>query len=134
MISSKLRSLPFFASSARADVFSYMMLDRLGNYAVRKARKKLQLLVEKELNGKASKFSPGEGTGKLFGIEQQKAIFEILEPRKIGVELTPSYLMTPLKSSSGLFAAVNQDYVACQYCPRKHCEYRQASFKGESLI
>ena len=110
------------------------ILDRIGNYALRIARRNLRDRVEEGLGGEVSNFSPGTGTGELFGIEQQAVLFQILQPPKnIGVKLTSSYLMVPRKSVSGVFAVVDKEYIACQYCPRK-CEYRRSPFKGEPVL
>ncbi|MCW3992605.1 MAG: hypothetical protein NWE79_07835 [Candidatus Bathyarchaeota archaeon] len=107
------------------------VLDRIGNYAIRLARRNLRHRVEEGLGGEVSNFSPGTGTGKLFGIEQQAVLFQILQPTKnIGVRLTSSYLMMPRKSVSGIFAVLDEEYVACQYCPRR-CESRRSPYHGE---
>jgi hypothetical protein len=106
-------------------------LDKIGNYALDIAKENIRSLVEKTLRDKVSNFGPGEGTGKLFGIEQQAVLFQILQPfNSIGVRLTSSYLMIPKKSVSGVFAVTDEEYVACQYCPQK-CEDRASAFKGE---
>jgi len=83
------------------------------------------------LGDEVSSFGPGEGTGKLFGIEQQTVLFQILQPfNSIGVQLTPSLLMMPKKSVSGVFAITDEEYIACQYCPKK-CENKSSAFRGE---
>jgi len=106
-------------------------LDKIGNYALKIAEENIRSLVEKTLGDKISNFGPGEGTGKLFGIEQQAVLFQILQPfNSIGVRLTPSYLMIPKKSVSGVFAVTDEEYIACQYCPKK-CEDRASVFRGE---
>jgi len=106
-------------------------LDKIGNYALTIAEENIRSLVEKTLGNKVSNFGPGEGTGKLFGIEQQAVLFQILQPfNSIGVRLKPSYLMIPKKSVSGVFAVTDEEYVACQYCPKK-CEDRTSVFMGE---
>ncbi len=116
---------------ARDNVFLAFILNKIGDYALEIARGNIQLLVEKTLGDKVSDFGPGEGTGKLFGIEQQKVLFRILQPlENIGVRLTPSYLMIPKKSMSGVFAVTDEEYIACQYCPKK-CEERRSAFRGE---
>lgn len=116
---------------ARNNVFLSFILDKIGNYALEIARENIKLLVKKALGNKVSDFGPGEGTGKLFGIEQQAVLFRILQPlENIGVRLTPSYLMIPKKSVSGVFAVTDEEYVACQYCPKK-CEERRSAFRGE---
>jgi hypothetical protein len=107
------------------------ILDKIGNYALTIAEEHIRSLVEKTLRAKVSNFGPGEGTGKLFGIEQQEVLFQILQPfNSIGVRLKPSYLMIPKKSVSGVFAVTDEEYIACQYCPKK-CEDRTSVFRGE---
>jgi len=118
---------------SQTDIFGGWLLARIGDYALGKASLYVRSLTERELGKSPSSFSPGTGTGRLFGIEQQEVLFDILDPRNsIGVTLTPSYLMVPLKSISGVFAAADGEYVACRYCPRE-CEYRRAEFSGEYL-
>jgi len=109
-------------------------LDRIGNYALRLARENLKEVVEERLGGRASNFSPGSGTGRLFGIEQQAVLFQILRPQEnIGVRLTSSCLMVPRKSVSGIFAVLDEEYVACRYCPRR-CESRRSAYAGEYAL
>ena len=119
------------SKEGRSSVLQGWILERMGDYALGKAVAHVRSLAEKSLGKAVSSFSPGSGTGRLFSIEQQDILFEILDPqRNIGVRLTESYLMVPRKSSSGVFAATRQEYVACQYCPRK-CEFRGKPFSGE---
>jgi hypothetical protein len=115
-----------------SNVFGAFVLEKVGDYAVSKASVQLRRLVENRLGAPVSGFGPGTGSGRLFGIEQQRVLFSILNPLKnIGVRLTPSCLMVPRKSISGLFAATLNEYVACQYCPREGCEGRRRPFAGE---
>ena len=120
------------ASKLAADnVLLGFLMDKIGNYALKITIENIKSLVEKTLGDKVSSFSPGEGTGKLFGIEQQAVLFKILQPfNSIGVRLEPSYLMMPKKSVSGVFAVTGKEYIACQYCPKK-CEDRTSVFRGE---
>lgn len=107
------------------------ILERMGIYALDMARRSLKDHVGEVLGNSLSSFSPGSGTGRLFELKNQSILFQILQPQEnIGVKLTPSFLMTPKKTSSGIFAAVDEEYVACQYCPRE-CEYREVSYTGE---
>jgi len=113
-------------------VLNGWVLEQAGDYALGKASAYIKAQVEEALGGKVSGFSPGTGTGRLFGIEQQKVIFEILDPQtNIGVHLTPSFLMVPRKSVSGIYAVTSREYVACQYCPRERCANRKKPFGGE---
>lgn len=111
------------------------LLDKIGNYALHKALAYLKSLAAERFGnrrGAVSEFSPGTGTGELFGIEQQKPLFQILDPAtaSIGVHLSPSLTMVPRKSESGVLAATPQEYIACAYCPRQ-CESRNTPYLGE---
>lgn len=115
-----------------SNLFWAFVLEKLGDYAVNKTGIQVRRRVESRLGGSISGFGPGTGSGKLFGIEQQVVLFDILNPLdNIGVRLTPSYLMVPRKSISGVFASTPKEYVACQYCPREGCEGRRRPFVGE---
>ncbi|MBO3798276.1 MAG: vitamin B12 dependent-methionine synthase activation domain-containing protein [Thermoproteota archaeon] len=117
-----------------SNVFGAFVLEKVGDYAVSKASVQLRRLVENRLGAPVSSFGPGTGSGKLFGIEQQRVIFSMLNPpENIGVRLTPSCLMVPRKSVSGVLAVTRKEYVACQYCPRKGCEARRRPFVGEYI-
>jgi hypothetical protein len=116
---------------SKNNLFLGLFLDKIGNYALGLATSNLRTCIEKQLGKKLTYFGPGEGGGNLFGIEQQRVLFQILQPEKhIGVTLTPTYIMIPRKSISGIYAATSQKYVACEYCPRETCEYRRVPYKG----
>jgi hypothetical protein len=114
------------------------LLDKIGNYALHKALAHLKAVAGEKFGiGRGSvsmsEFSPGTGTGELFGIEQQKPLFQILDEAttSIGVHLSPSLMMVPRKSESGLLAATRQEYIACAHCPRVQCESRSTQFMDE---
>jgi hypothetical protein len=120
------------SKEGKTSILNAWILEQTGDYALGKASAYVKSRVEETLGGKVSSFSPGSGTGRLFSIEQQKVIFEILDPPKnIGVNLSPSFLMVPRKSVSGVYAVTRQEYVACQYCPRERCINRRKPFSGE---
>lgn len=113
------------------NVFLAWVLDIIGVYALGVAKKNLKLIVKEPLGDCISSFDPGSGTGELFGIEQLPVLFQILQPpRKIGVQLTPAGSMIPQETIAGIFVAIEEEYIACQHCPRK-CEYRETPYKGE---
>lgn len=117
---------------AKTSVFKSWILEQTGDFALGKAFDQFKVKIEKVLGGKVSSFSPGEGTGRLFNIEQQKVIFDILAPQSnIGVSLTSSFLMIPRKSVSGILAVTTKEYVACEYCSRQKCANRKKPFSGE---
>ncbi len=106
------------------------LLEKIADQALEKACDYLRSHAGGRLGPIISAFSPGSGTGELFTIEQQEVIFSMLEPAKnVGVQLSSSYMMVPRKSVSGIFAATQEEYVSCAYCPRK-CESRRRPYQG----
>lgn len=72
-------------------------------------------------------FSPGYCG---LGLDQQQAIFSIVDASRIGVKLWPSFLMEPVKSVSGIIgigpAEEITDYgVPCQWCELTTCKMRR---------
>ncbi len=113
------------------DIFLALILNNIGDYALEIAKKNLKSLIKEKLGDYISSFDPGSGTGELFTLEQLSTLFQILQPsQKIGVHLTPNRTMRPLKTIAGIFAATEDEYIACQHCPKK-CEYREKSYVGE---
>lgn len=72
------------------------------------------------------RFSPGYGD---LPIETQKEIFSVLDcPRKIGLSLNDSLLMSPSKSVTaliGIGSTVCEDSSGCKICGREDCNYRR---------
>ncbi len=115
----------------KVSLLKSFFLERIGDFALRKARTNVEAQISKQLGVRISRFEPGGGTGKIFNIDQQKVLFHILDPAyNIGVRLLPSLLMIPRKSSSGVYASIEEHFFDCQYCPAK-CDYRKAPFTGE---
>lgn len=63
-------------------------------------------------------------------LREQAPLFALLGDVRgaIGVELTDSYLMLPIKSVSGLCFPTEVSYVNCQLCPRPQCPGRRAPY------
>ena len=63
-------------------------------------------------------------------LKEQRSLFRLLgDPQgAIGVSLSESYLMRPLKSVSGLLFATEEKFVSCQLCPREDCVGRRADY------
>jgi len=68
--------------------------------------------------------SPGQ---EGWPIQQQRLLFDLVPAEKIGVQLTPSYLMLPRKSVSfvlGLGPDMRADAVSCDFCSkRERCRW-----------
>ena len=81
--------------------------------------------------GKFKAMNPGSLED--WPISQQRELFQILGNVKeaIGVELTDSYLMLPMKSTSGILFQTESSYENCQLCPRVDCPNRRAKYHPE---
>ena len=63
-------------------------------------------------------------------MSEQTQLFALLgDPlQAVGVELTDSFLMRPIKSVSGLHFATDTHFENCQLCPRERCPGRRAPY------
>ena len=78
--------------------------------------------------GQLSRMNPGSLAS--WPITQQRELFSILGNVEniIGVELTESCLMIPVKSVSGIFFPTKVRFESCQLCPREVCSGRRAPY------
>lgn len=85
-------------------------------------------LEEEYKLGKFKSMNPGSLED--WPIGQQKQLFQILGnvQESIGVDLTDSYLMLPMKSTSGIVFQTESSYENCQLCPRELCPNRRAEY------
>lgn len=83
------------------------------------------------LSGETSAMNPGSLED--WPIKEQAGIFRLLGDTKksIGVELTDSYLMLPVKSVSGIVFPREGSFESCQLCPREKCPGRRAPYDRE---
>jgi hypothetical protein len=74
--------------------------------------------------------NPGSGDAVVWPIEQQRELFALLGDveARIGVQLTPSCLMVPNKTVSGILFPTEKDFRTCQVCHRDPCPNRRAPF------
>ncbi len=79
-------------------------------------------------NDKFSVLSPGSLSS--WDITGQAALFGFLGEGTVlaEVELTPSYLMIPYKSGSGLCFPTDDPFESCMRCPRENCPNRRAEY------
>jgi len=63
-------------------------------------------------------------------LREQRPLFGLLGDVRaaIGVTLTPSLLMTPTKSVSGILFPSEETFASCQLCPRETCPNRRAAY------
>ena len=85
-------------------------------------------LVRDYALGQVSQMNPGS-LGD-WPITQQKELFSIFGNVEdfIGVKLTESYLMLPVKSVSGIYFPTEIRFESCQLCPREVCSGRRAPY------
>lgn len=109
-----------------------MFLDDLGSWAVDQVRQQLCRGIEAAAKGRgwraSASLSPGESE---WSVSEQSVIFGLLDTQPIGVVLTESLVMSPIKSLSlivglgpgplGVEGASN-----CDFCTiRERCNYRR---------
>ncbi len=118
-----------------ADLFTRYCLDVLKELALVSARAHLldHLRVAYEATGLSS-MNPGSGDAGLWPLRQQRPLFDLLGnvQQAIGVRLTPSLLMQPNKSVSGIFFPSEHHFESCQLCTREDCPRRRAPHQGKA--
>ncbi|MDD5127129.1 MAG: vitamin B12 dependent-methionine synthase activation domain-containing protein [Dehalococcoidales bacterium] len=114
------------------DVMSAFLLDAIKESVVQSASRYLrEYIVKKYVLGQVSTMAPG--SLKDWPITQQKELFSVFGnvEELIGVRLTPSFLMTPIKSVSGIMFPTEVRFESCQLCPRESCVGRRAPHNPE---
>ncbi len=97
--------------------------------ALRAALRALEDQLEAHFGlGRSAAMNPGSLPD--WPLEQQAPLFALLgNPLEaIGVELTDSFLMLPVKSVSGLRFPTETSFENCQLCPRPRCPGRRAPY------
>jgi len=111
------------------DYMKYYCLDTIKEMALRSAISYLtDYLTRNYALGQTSRMSPG--SLKDWPITQQKELFSIFGNVEdlIGVRLTESFLMVPIKSVSGIYFPTEIRFESCQLCPREVCSERRAPY------
>jgi len=85
-------------------------------------------LIRQYRPGKLSHMAPGSLED--WPISQQKELFRLFGDvdEKIGVTLSDSFLMFPIKSISGIFFPTETNFESCQLCSREDCPGRRAAY------
>jgi hypothetical protein len=86
-------------------------------------------LADRYQPGKMSRMNPGSLPD--WPLSEQKPLFTLLGsgPAAIGVQLKDSFLMTPIKSVSGIWFPTEERFESCQLCPREKCPGRRAPYE-----
>lgn len=109
----------------RADVIATIALGS----AVESLKKHI---AELHHTGPLSMMNPG--SLEVWPMEEQRKLFALFgeSAARIGVALTDSLLMRPLKSLSGILFASDEEFVNCGRCLRADCPARRAPFDGHA--
>jgi len=116
-------------SSTINDTLHTYWADTIKEMALRAATKTLNAHLQDRFRpGQLSRMSPGSLPD--WPLQEQRQLFALLgSPEEaIGVRLTPSLIMVPLKSVSGIWFPTEVDFASCQLCPRENCPGRIASY------
>jgi hypothetical protein len=118
------------------DMMEQFWVDSIKEQAALQAYQAVQSELEDRYRlGMTSTMNPGSLED--WPMKEQVALFSLFgDPKKlIGVTLTDSFLMVPIKSVSGIIFPTNSKFESCQLCPRKNCPGRRAPYDpglGES--
>jgi len=116
-------------SKSFEDMLEKFWADAIKEHALRLTFRYLnEYVLERYGIQQLSRMNPGSLPD--WPLSEQKALFTILGegPRTIGVELTDSFLMLPIKSVSGLYFPAEFSYENCLLCPREKCPGRRAAY------
>jgi hypothetical protein len=111
------------------DIMRKFVLDAIKQIALGAAVRHLREHIDKQYRpGQMSAMSPGSLED--WPISEQKQLFSIFGDVEdlIGVRLTDTFLMLPLKSVSGIYFPTEVRFESCQLCPRERCPGRRAPY------
>lgn len=119
-------------SRAQSDTVRAFWADAIKEAAVREAVRVLRRHIVRSYGLKRiAMMAPGSLHD--WPIHQQRLLFSAMGDVKgaIGVELSPSLLMKPTKSVSGILFPNEESFESCQLCPRPSCPSRRAPYDDE---
>ena len=114
------------------DLMRKFVLDAIKQMALGVAVKHLRQHIDENFRpGQMSAMNPGSLED--WPISQQKQLFSIFGDVEslIGVRLTDSFLMLPIKSVSGIYFPTEIKFESCQLCPRERCQGRRAPYNAK---
>ncbi|KJS23571.1 MAG: hypothetical protein VR72_00170 [Clostridiaceae bacterium BRH_c20a] len=110
------------------DMLEKFWVDAIKEMALRVAIQTfLQHFKENSYGGNTSSMNPGSLQD--WPIQEQSKLFAILgKPELVGVNLSQSSLMYPIKSVSGFRFPTEVNFENCQLCSREKCPGRKAQY------
>ncbi|MBQ8954966.1 MAG: vitamin B12 dependent methionine synthase [Clostridia bacterium] len=127
------RELYDFAQ-ATEDPLGRYWIDSISEAALRAVGAQVRQAV-RDTYGLGPVSSVNPGSLRDFPLPCQRPLFDLLGegPSRIGLELTPSFLMLPYKSGSGIYFESEERYENCALCPRLDCPGRRMPY-SEALV
>ena len=117
------------ALNAEGDFLEAYVVDAIGSLTVERAMDNIQNELEREAAAQglhiSNRYSPGYCNWPLAG---QQALFGAIGEHGTGVTLSPTSLMSPIKSVSGIIGIgpdVRRREYGCAVCNNKTCIYRK---------
>ncbi len=113
-----------------ADMLQHFWADAISEMALRSALKALREHLAAHFRpGQTAHMSPGSLPD--WPIQEQRPLFSLLGDTRdaVGVRLTDSLLMVPIKSVSGIHFPSEESWESCQLCPREDCPGRRAPYE-----
>jgi Vitamin B12 dependent methionine synthase, activation domain len=112
------------------DVLAEYLCSSIGSVIADKAadvvQEKINAYAVKAGKGITNRYSPGYCS---WNVREQRGIFDLIPAEKIGVTLTPSFLMKPIKSVSGIIG-IGPDKepgpYMCDLCNMTNCFVKRA--------
>ena len=107
----------------QGDMLRACLCDEVANWALDET---VNTLVHDDVFKEYVTFPISPGCGS-WALDEQPLLFTLLDAGKIGVTLSSSMLMRPLKSVSAIVGLGPAPITGnqCQYCGRSRCEYRK---------
>ena len=112
-----------------ADILEKYYADVIKETVLRMTFRRLnENLTEQTGIAQLARMNPGSLAD--WPLSEQKGLFTLLGegPQSIGIQLTDSFLMLPIKSVSGIWFPSQTTYENCQLCPREKCPGRRAPY------
>jgi len=81
--------------------------------------------------GRLSYMNPGSLDD--WPLSEQRGLFTLVDGSIIGVQLTDTFLMRPLKTTTGIMFPSEEDFQSCRYCSRDQCPGRRAPYDPDAV-
>jgi hypothetical protein len=118
------------SKASEGDVLAEYLCSSIGSVIADKVadviQEKINSYAMKAGKGITNRYSPGYCS---WNVREQRGIFDLLPADRIGVTLTPSFLMKPIKSVSGIIgigAGKNPGPYMCDLCNMTNCLVKRA--------